>query len=47
MDAENEVETGPSWARANWPLAELDAVNVGLDPTDAVIEIKSGMTGSA
>ena len=38
MDAENEVETGPSWARANWPLAELDAVNVGLDPTDAVIE---------
>jgi 2-oxoglutarate dehydrogenase E1 component len=38
MDAENEVETGPSWARANWPLAELDAVNAGLDPTDAVIE---------
>ena len=33
-----EPEQGPSWARANWPLTELDAVNVGLDPTDAVIE---------
>jgi 2-oxoglutarate dehydrogenase E1 component len=33
-----ETEQGPSWKRANWPVAELDAVNVGLDPTDAVIE---------
>ena len=30
-------EQGPSWARANWPVAELDAVNVGLDPTEATI----------
>jgi 2-oxoglutarate dehydrogenase E1 component len=31
-------EEGPSWARANWPLASLDAVNQGLDPTEATIE---------
>ncbi|HZF42950.1 MAG TPA: 2-oxoglutarate dehydrogenase E1 component [Sphingomonadaceae bacterium] len=30
---ETERETGPSWARDNWPLSELDAVNAGLDPT--------------
>ncbi|WP_309662977.1 2-oxoglutarate dehydrogenase E1 component [Sphingomonas sp.] len=33
-----DKDTGPSWARANWPLAELDELNIGLDPTDAVIE---------
>lgn len=33
-----EREAGPSWARPNWPLAELDEVNVGLDPTQAAIE---------
>jgi 2-oxoglutarate dehydrogenase E1 component len=32
-------ETGPSWARPNWPIAELDAVNVGLDPTEATIAV--------
>ncbi|HEV2817245.1 MAG TPA: thiamine pyrophosphate-dependent enzyme, partial [Allosphingosinicella sp.] len=26
-------EHGPSWARDNWPLIELDEVNSGLDPT--------------
>ena len=26
-------EQGPSWARDNWPLIELDEVNSGLDPT--------------
>ena len=31
-------EAGPSWARPNWPLAELDAVNAGLDPTEATID---------
>ncbi|MBC9034167.1 2-oxoglutarate dehydrogenase E1 component [Sphingomonas sp. JC676] len=25
--------TGPSWARANWPLSETDALTAGLDPT--------------
>jgi len=33
-----EREPGPSWARANWPLAELDDLNLGLDPTQATIE---------
>nr|WP_314442957.1 2-oxoglutarate dehydrogenase E1 component [uncultured Sphingomonas sp.] len=33
-----DTEQGPSWTRANWPLAELDAVNLGLDPTEATIE---------
>src|SRR5437764_810094 len=37
-------EPGPSWARPNWPLAELDELNVGLDPTSAVIEkVKSAV----
>jgi len=31
-------EQGPSWARPNWPMAELDLVNLGLDPTEATIE---------
>ncbi len=34
----HEFEPGPSWARPNWPLAELDPVNAGLDPTDALIQ---------
>ena len=33
-----ETEPGPSWARSNWPLAELDELNLGLDPTQATIE---------
>jgi 2-oxoglutarate dehydrogenase E1 component len=33
-----EQEPGPSWARPNWPLSELDELNLGLDPTQAVIE---------
>lgn len=33
-----EREPGPSWARDNWPLVELDEVNAGLDPTTATIE---------
>ncbi len=33
-----EKEQGPSWARPNWPLAELDELNLGLDPTQATIE---------
>ena len=28
-----EREQGPSWARDNWPIVELDPVNAGLDPT--------------
>lgn len=33
-----EPNPRPSWARANWPIAELDEVNLGLDPTQASIE---------
>jgi len=33
-----EREAGPSWARANWPVAELDELNLGLDPTQATVE---------
>ena len=31
-------EEGPSWARANWPVSNLDANNLGLDPTEATLE---------
>ena len=41
-------EQGPSWARPNWPLAELDANNAGLDPTEATIEtIATGAKAAA
>src|SRR5690349_19113996 len=30
----HEFEPGPSWARPNWPISELDPVNAGLDPTE-------------
>jgi 2-oxoglutarate dehydrogenase E1 component len=33
----HEFEPGPSWARPHWPVAELDPVNAGLDPTQAEI----------
>ena len=34
----SERSEGPSWARDNWPLVELDSVNAGLDPTRQTIE---------
>jgi 2-oxoglutarate dehydrogenase E1 component len=34
-----EPKQGPSWARSGWPLAELDDMNVGLDPTRSTIEV--------
>jgi 2-oxoglutarate dehydrogenase E1 component len=33
-----EREPGPTWSRPNWPLSELDELNLGLDPTEATIE---------
>src|SRR6201999_1564662 len=43
-----EHETGPSWARSNWPLSELDELNLGLDPTQATIEkVKSAVAEKA
>ena len=41
-------EPGPSWARPNWPLESLDEINLGLDPTEAVIEaVRSAATAKA
>jgi 2-oxoglutarate dehydrogenase E1 component len=37
---EFEAEKGPSWKRANWPLDDVDALNVALDPTQMAVEIK-------
>jgi len=33
-----ERQPGPSWERSNWPIGELDEINLGLDPTQATIE---------
>jgi 2-oxoglutarate dehydrogenase E1 component len=33
MSSEQEREQRPSWERRNWPVAELDDINSGLDPT--------------
>ena len=39
MDAiSTDREEGPSWARDNWPISQLDDMNIGLDPTEATIE---------
>ncbi|WP_265564301.1 2-oxoglutarate dehydrogenase E1 component [Sphingomicrobium arenosum] len=36
MDAISpDVKQGPSWARPNWPISELDDANLGLDPVEA------------
>ena len=35
--SDGEREQGPSWARDNWPLVELDPINAGLDPTQMAI----------
>ena len=32
--------SGPSWARANWPLSDTDALTAGLDPTQMAVEPK-------
>jgi 2-oxoglutarate dehydrogenase E1 component len=43
-----ETEPGPSWARPNWPVSELDEINLGLDPTQATIEsFKKAATAKA
>src|SRR3954447_636325 len=40
-----EREGGPSWERPNWPVEELDELNLGLDPTQAAIEkVKQAVT---
>src|SRR5947208_12002074 len=43
-----EREAGPSWERPNWPLEELDELNLGLDPTQATVEkVKQAVTQRA
>jgi 2-oxoglutarate dehydrogenase E1 component len=42
-----EREQGPSWARDNWPVIELDDVNAGLDPTAMTIEKVAGKARDA
>ncbi|WP_442678923.1 2-oxoglutarate dehydrogenase E1 component [Sphingomonas sp. ASY06-1R] len=33
FEALESTVSGPSWARANWPLSDTDALTAGLDPT--------------
>ena len=43
-----ETEQGPSWQRPNWPVTALDAVNIGLDPTEATLaEVAQKARGQA
>src|SRR3954468_2582772 len=43
-----EREGGPSWERPNWPVEELDELNLGLDPTQTTIEkVKQAVTQRA
>ncbi|MES2782085.1 MAG: 2-oxoglutarate dehydrogenase E1 component [Pseudomonadota bacterium] len=44
MGVENqdfEVERGPSWERANWPLSATDDLTASLDPTQMAVEVKA------
>ncbi|MGB5077552.1 MAG: 2-oxoglutarate dehydrogenase E1 component [Sphingorhabdus sp.] len=43
---EFEVERGPSWERANWPLASTDGLTAALDPTQMAVEIKAAAKAS-
>src|SRR5215208_2903535 len=43
-----EREAGPSWSRPNWPVSDLDELNLGLDPTQAAIEkVKTAVSAKA
>ena len=44
MGVENqdfELERGPSWERANWPLSATDDLTASLDPTQMALEVKA------
>jgi 2-oxoglutarate dehydrogenase E1 component len=45
--SDGERDQGPSWARANWPVTELDELNAGLDPTLMSIEQVAGKARDA
>jgi 2-oxoglutarate dehydrogenase E1 component len=36
-----EIERGPSWERANWPLSATDDLTASLDPTQMAVEVKA------
>ncbi|MDX3900291.1 MAG: 2-oxoglutarate dehydrogenase E1 component [Sphingobium sp.] len=36
-----EIEQGPSWAKANWPLSDTDDLTGALDPTQMQIAVKA------
>ena len=36
-----EMERGPSWERANWPLSATDDFTAALDPTQMAVEVKA------
>src|SRR3954454_15091961 len=43
-----ERQAGPSWERPNWPIDELDELNLGLDPTQSTIEkVRQAVTEKA
>ncbi len=37
----DEVQAGPSWARAGWPLADSDDLTASLDPTQMQLAVKA------
>ena len=41
LDDPNEIESGPSWARANWPPALTDDLTAALDPTQMAVAVKA------
>ncbi|MEO8723733.1 MAG: 2-oxoglutarate dehydrogenase E1 component [Sphingobium sp.] len=49
FDGVSEVEQGPSWARANWPMLDTDDLTAALDPTQMAVAVKAAAktSGSA
>ena len=41
LDDPNETDTGPSWARPNWPPIDSDDLTAALDPTQMAVAIKA------
>lgn len=46
FDGIGEVEHGPSWARANWPLTDTDDLTGALDPTQMQVAVKAAAKGA-
>ncbi|TXC67777.1 2-oxoglutarate dehydrogenase E1 component [Sphingorhabdus soli] len=45
--ATDEPQAGPSWARPNWPLEDLDAVNAAMDPTQMAVAARDAVRADA